>query len=207
MTEQTLTAEQKRIASDFSSFINLGHPVALAVEAVRADALASAEKNTRERIAKIVAQVAEHNNDINKAAPYPDSFNMGRSQYLSAQSRYNTVRALFSDRPGQDTRRSWRSKEPLYIDLDAEKVEKFVLEAKKATALQYDAFIVKLCKKIGDCSRAVLEGNHVWGESFLTVSKGTSQPEEIWKTQQIANYSKLGTYYPQWPSRKVKSKK
>ena len=80
---------------------------------------------------------------------------------------------------------------------------KFVDDTMRDAAAQYDAFIAKLIRKIGDFDSATLTGSHVWGYSILTVTKGAAT--ERWGTRQIVNQSVLGKLFNQWPSRKIKS--
>lgn len=92
-----------------------------------------------------------------------------------------------------------------YADIDSEKCKKFVEEARKNAAEQYDLFVEKLNQKIGVAITARLEGNHVWSYSFLYVTTPTG--DQCWKTQQIINQSKYGKLFNQFPSRKVKNAK
>ena len=84
--------------------------------------------------------------------------------------------------------------------MSQDKCSHFIDMEKRLAADQYDLFVMKMVRKIGPCKRATIKGNHIWGESFLTVSFA-DKADEIWKTQQIINTSKHGKRYPQWPSR------
>lgn len=64
---------------------------------------------------------------------------------------------------------------------------------------------MKLEMKIGEHLTATLEGNHVWGDSFITVEKANGENER-WRTHTILNVSKLGLYFNQFPTRKIKIK-
>jgi len=82
---------------------------------------------------------------------------------------------------------------------------RFIKSACENAAFQYDAFIAKLDKKIGEAVSAELSGNHVWSFSVLTVEKADGSIEH-WKTQMIINFSKLGKMFNQFPTRKIKIK-
>ncbi len=64
-------------------------------------------------------------------------------------------------------------------------------------------FICKLVAKVGEVTEASIAGNHIWGESYLTVTT-IAGAKQTWKTQQIVNVSVLGNYFNQWPTRLMK---
>ena len=90
--------------------------------------------------------------------------------------------------------------------LDEEIKQRYIDSARSIAAAEYEQFICKLESKCGEVALAHLEGNHIWGYSFLTVTDNDGN-QTIWKTQTICNYSKRGTPYTQYPSRKVKHKR
>lgn len=175
------------------------NPIVQAVAPLKNDAMDRAEKKAREIVKKIREQLKAANNDAQVVAPYPDS-NLRRADYMVAQAKYTMVRKLVKHRKG-----SRNMREPELVDMDSNKIEQFVIDTRKTAAMQYDMFVGKLVNKIGAVKDAKLEGNHVWGYSFLTVTK-EGGAKEIWKTQMILNISKLGTVFNQWPTRKVKNK-
>lgn len=193
-----LTKAEQRTKTLLAELINLKHPVAMAIEPLREEAIERAEADAKKKVEFVRKELAAAGNDINAVAPYP-AHNLRRSEYWIALSRYLLFRSLCTWRTA-----SGRSGEPQPADVDPEKVETFVKESKENAAHQYDAFVVKLCRKIGDCESASISGSHVWGWSILTVEKTGGR--EVWKTQQIVNVSKLGTLFNQWPSRKLKAK-
>ena len=171
------------------------HPVEIAVEPVRTDAINAAEQRALEIVARHRAGLEAVGWDANLWAPLPKS---GDGDYHAVNRKYRTCSALtvwvkVTRRPG----------EPCIVVMNDEKIARFVNDAKETAAEQYDLFVAKLVRKIGNCESATLAGNHVWGHSILTVFKLPGKTER-WKTQQIINYSKLGKAFPQWPSRKIK---
>jgi hypothetical protein len=83
------------------------------------------------------------------------------------------------------------------------KVRRFIKQRMEWAAADYDAFVIKLVKKIGEVKKAELHGNHVWGYSTLIVTIPDGEVQ-AWKTQQIVNHSKLGKPFNQWPTRRMK---
>lgn len=176
------------------------HPVAVAVEPLRADAVARAEKFARDYVARLEKLLQAHGMDREKAAPYPNGSAMARDEYMQLRVRYENVRKVtrstleFSRRHGA----------PDPCEMDPFGIDKFVKDVKEDAEYEYTAFICKLVGKIGACVSAELTGSHVWGFSLLHIRYGVGAPVETWKTQQIVNISKLGKVFNQWPSRKVK---
>lgn len=177
---------------------NASHPVAVVVEPLRNAAMDKAEQFCREWVAKMLAELAAKNWDLNEVAPYPNSWGMGRIEYKAKTQRYYAFRRITQGTAKHS--RSPNSPEP--CEANAEGIAKLVADTRENASLQYDAFICKMISKIGDCEAAELSGSHVWGYSFLRITK--AEGVETWKTQQIVNFSKLGTVFNQWPSRKVK---
>jgi hypothetical protein len=178
-------------------------PVGVAVQPLRAVAMDNAEERARAVIAATAKDLAEANGDVQVTAPYPyNSHMMARHDAEVARARHSRFMALTSEDPSKPSRHGMR--DPIWRVMDEARGEKFVTEARDFAAGQYDAFVAKLNNKIGPHATAVLEGNHVWGESFLTVTFAADRMPETWKTQQIWNVSKLGKDFPQWPSRKLK---
>lgn len=190
-----ITKAEERVQTALSALINGKHPVAIAVEAQRAVAIDRAENFAKLKISKAREELKEAGSDLNVVAP------RSREQWgfaaMAAQQRHSFFNDIVRWRNG-----TWSSG-PLLVDIDPKLVAKFINKTKKEAAFQYDAFIVKLCTKIGTAKTATLQGDHIWNESILTIKKHDGSTEH-WKTKQIENVSKLGRYFPQWPSRKLK---
>lgn len=185
----------------------LASPIGLAVAPVKDSAISSADKRARETVAAIEEALKAASWDVNAVAPYPDHFtSKGWSMFQkeSAKRKYSLYHSVITARAG--VHNSHRSGEPYFVQMAPDRVEKFVKDAREFAAAQYDLFVMKLVGKVGEHVAATLEGDHVWGESFLTVNFAGDKLPEVWKTQQIWNVSKLGKEFPQWPSRKVKSR-
>lgn len=173
-------------------------PIELAVAPLKDAAVERAEKDTLALIEKCRQQLAEGGYDLQVVAPYPSSSNGGTLGYYMALARYQTFSAITKWRKS-----SYSMAEPHYGDIDPGRCAKFIDRRKREAAEQYDDFVAKLIGKIGHVKSADLDGNHVWADSILTVTKLDGSVER-WKTQQIVNVSKLGKHFNQWPTRKVK---
>lgn len=174
------------------------NPVEAAVAPLRADAVTNAEQYARKRIAAAAAALAAAGNDLQICAPYPNSRKLSTYDYQAAMTTYRFFHMICKSRQG-----SRRISEADFADVDAAMVERFVELSKSNAAAQYDAFVNKLVTKIGSVKSAVLQGNHVWSYSVLTVVTASGETQN-WKTQTIVNVSKLGTLFNQWPTRLLK---
>jgi hypothetical protein len=168
---------------------NAQSPVAAAVEPFRAAAVARAMERAREIAEILLARFATH--PENFAVPKLTFTN--KREHAIASSNRATLYAITAPDDSSGRRKRVRSETG---------IERFVVEAGENAGAQYTAFILKLELKVGKCDAATLEGDHVWGHSTLTVTKG--EQSETWITHQIINVSKLGKVFNQWPSRKVK---
>lgn len=189
--EANKAAKAARLAAKEAS------PIAEAVRPLKDDAVKAAVQWADARIEYVRAEMEKAGWDREVAAPHPRG-NLSRLEYMKAKHRYQLFHAVTKGR--EATR---RSHDPDFADMSPEGCERFIDECKEQAAAQYEAFVEKLVYKIGETTSAKLEGNHVWARSVLTVTKPDGSVEK-WKTQQITNVSKLGKYFPQWPSRKLK---
>lgn len=179
------------------------NPIETAVAPLKNDAMDAAEKFGREVIAKVEAELKTADFDIHKAAPYPNSWNTGRREYMKQLSKHNLFSRLTaydeSRNSGPRTRNA-----PEFVTMSAEGIAKFIKMVREDAAAQYESFVAKLKMKIGATESAVLDGNHVWSYSILRVVKSDGV-RESWKTKTIINVSKLGKVFNQYPTRKVKA--
>jgi Asp-tRNA(Asn)/Glu-tRNA(Gln) amidotransferase A subunit family amidase len=168
-----------------------------AVAPLKNDAIARAEQEATALIERLAEKLAANDWNVDLVAPQPNSMRDGRETYLRKQAQRRLYSSLF-----ESVKCSRSMRDPFEVKRNPEREARFIDGAKVDAAAQYDAFVAKLTQKIGECDSAVLSGNHVWGQSILTVTKGESS--ERWKTQMIVNVSKLGKLFNQWPTRKVK---
>lgn len=172
-----------------------------AIEPQRAAAIQKAEKAANELIDRRLKVLADHDWDVNAAAPRPKGTE-SRATYKQMMAAHNALLSFTAD----DERRNPRSRSfraPNYRVRSQKAVDRFLEMTRQSTNDQYDSFIGKMVEKIGPVASAELSGSHVWGYSFLKVTKEDGSTE-VWKTQQITNVSSLGTIFNQWPTRRLK---
>lgn len=191
------------VAEAFAAEVAAREPVGRAVHAQKAEAVRYAEQKAREIVARVEKELAEAGWDRQAYAPYPMNLRSGTLEHDRARAKHNLVSGLTMSDPAKGYQINSRRGEPHFVVMDPDGVERFVENTMRDAAIQYDAFICKMVGKVGEgVTDAQLEGNHVWSYSHLTVRKG--EAAEVWKTQQIVNYTKYGRPYLQWPSRKLK---
>ena len=168
-----------------------------AVAPLKNDAVKRAEEQGRAMIAHHLENLEKAGWDLNIAAPRPHT-KMDRQTYKQMLALHETVRMLTKSKETG----SRRIGDPDFRVRNPEAEDRMINQIKHDAGFQYDMFVAKLIKKIGDVDEASLSGNYVWGYSLLTVKKGDQT--ENWRTQQIINVSVLGKVFNQWPTRKVK---
>lgn len=174
-------------------------PVGRALHPQKLAAVADARKQAEKVIERVRSELEAAGWNIEAAAPYPRSYNMGRTEYQTKQARHT----LFSSLTERQDPQSYTREAEKMVKMSDKGIARFIDRSEQDAAFQYDMFICKMVGKVGEVKDATIEGDHVWAHSFLTVTleDGTVQR---WKTQQIVNYSVYGTPYLQWPSRIVK---
>jgi hypothetical protein len=204
LKEADLAFRDGRSADDFAAEVAAREPVGKAVHALKADAVASAELDARDVVERVRTDLEAHGWDVHAVAPYPSNRVLyDRAAYARAKAKYGLYNRLIMDDPKFGYQGS-RSGDPRIVVINPTSAERFVNEAREMAAANYDAFIVKLVGKTGkDVVSAKLDGNHVWGHSTLIIIRKDGRTER-WFTQQIVNYSGLGTPYNQWPTRLLK---
>lgn len=167
--------------------MNTNHPVYKVLHPFIVEAQNSALTAAHEKIERIREGLAQVGNDLEIYAPYPNSIKDSKEFYIAKKAKHNFVVSITtSDR---EYSRKFNDHDIRY--LDEEKCNRFLEEVKKIAALDYEAYIMKLIRKIGECDEAEITGNHVWSFSILTVKKSDGTTEK-WKTHRILNHSKFG---------------
>lgn len=177
--------------------------IEIAVMPLKNDAVERARQEGEREVEAVRNELAKHDGDINKAAPYPRSSGKNALygvDYHIARARYSRFHAL--TRTDTTKPASYRPHEPHYVIVAEDKAKAYVEQRMLWAAADYDSFVAKLIAKIGDVTDARLIGNHVWSYSTLVVTKPGGEVQ-AWKTQQIVNYSKLGKPFNQWPTRRL----
>lgn len=181
--------------------------ISQAVAPLRDRAIEAAEIRQREYLDRVKKVLEDNDWDLIKVAPDPHS-NMGRKAYIAAKDRHNffsSITVYDEERTGVPRSRffSFRAKQH-FVKWNEEAAERSIEMAKRDAAASYDAYVVKLEKKVGAHTAATLRPlGSLWSYSFVdvTLPDGTVQ---CWKTQMILNHSSLGRLFNQWPTRVVK---
>lgn len=172
--------------------------IAEAVAPLRESAIQAAEEFARKKITDVEEELEASGHDLQICAPYPSS-KLKPLARRDALRKYKLFSYLTKWRAA-----TYRMNEPHYADINPEMVERYIEHTKEMAALQYDEYVHKLVFKIGPVESAALEqGKNLWAHSILSITKAGGIIER-WKTQQIVNFSKLGTVFNQWPTRKLK---
>lgn len=176
---------------------NLTDKVYLAVLPLKEQAIKEADYRTRERIANCIAKLiaAEWNLDV--VAPAGDYKADNEVKYRTK----NGLRAFYLHFVKKVHTNVFARNTPAIVEVDNDGIEHMVTVARRDAAEQFEIYVAKLNGKINDeVMSAALAGTSVWSESHLTVvtrNKGT----QVWHTQIIVNFSKLGKIFNQFPTR------
>lgn len=198
LTAQAVLAaySANKTAEAFAAEVAALEPVGAAIYPLKADAVKAAGEHAQQ----IVDRVAKELEAAGGVLPeYPSRRTMSEHEYNRAESKYRLWSALTSWDAA-----TYRPNEVKTGHMNPKGVQRFIDNAQDMAAAQYDEFVCKLVRKIGDDAvAATLEGSHVWSYSILHVTMADGSVQN-WKTQQITNFTKYGDAYPQWPSRPVK---
>lgn len=194
-------AEKERIKEANRSKV-FSTPVAIAVEPLRVDAMQEAKDYANEKIKDTwhkINDCSPASFDIDAVAPDPD-YSMRRTD----RQKYDAMNKL----RGKVDSISRKTKPDDYYCktrvICEERISHIVIREQEMAAQQYESFVYKLVRKIGDHVAAELSDiSGVWTCSILTVTlaDGTKQR---WKTKRIMNRSVLGKLFFQWPTRLMK---
>ena len=172
-------------------------PIAAAVMPLKEGAVQRAVAQRREYIEGFVA-ANPAGTDLRTKYPYPNG-RMSRAEYRKYDNAARFARMVLKQVERQFCG-NYGDPE-IVAGPNTEAIERMLTATAQATAAEFDAYVAKLEGEVGECDEASVEGA-LWNGSILTVRKG--KRVERWKTQQIVNWSGLGTAYNQWPTRKVK---
>lgn len=192
--------EGGKMAEALAAEIASREPVGKAIHPLKVEAIDYATQHAAKEIEAIRADLEKHGWDINATAPRARS-DMSRDAYRSAANKHRR----YSNCTIGVEKSGWSLGEKAHVvKMDDDGCARYTREYQRGAALQYDMFICKLVTKVGPrAASATIDGSHIWGESVLTVTlnDGTTQR---WRTHQITNRSKLGLWFPQWPTRLLK---
>jgi len=157
----------------------------------------AAVQATKEMVARFAKKLEEANWDLNLAFPRPNGFG-SRSAYMQKKAARDFASSLVSA-----VEPSYRPNQPMFVRMCDERIAHALVVAAKDAAAQYEAYVAKLVKKVGECDSANMGFNGgLWFDSDLVVTKGDAK--EVWNTKCITNRSCLGKVFNQFPTRKRK---
>jgi hypothetical protein len=187
----------KKMAAEFAA-----HPVALAILPLMLKAQDEREREERDDIAKLKAELEANDMDANKVAPYPKHGAYDSAHYL-AKGKYDFCHRVAKT----DYDRKW-VKGSCFVKLDEEMIARYIERARDEAGFEFELFVYKLCAKVGSVQTAELDteydtshGYALWIRSKLTVTK--AEGAEVWNTKRILNRSKYGRPFYQYPTRKA----
>ncbi|MGV0982346.1 MAG: hypothetical protein ACOYB0_08300 [Polynucleobacter sp.] len=174
---------------------NPANPIAVAVEPLRAAAVADAVKQTRAMIEQTWTAIEAANGNVNAAGyGYPRS---GRHDYFIQLARCKLA---------QSVTESTSSMMDAPVIRDEARAESVLRRVAYDASIDFDAYVGKLTIKVGgEVAAAHLVGTTfaVWDYSILEVTHADGSVDR-WKTTRIINCSKLGRLFNQYPTRKMK---
>lgn len=171
--------------------------IAIAVEPIKQASIDAAIEATHEVIAKIKSKLESANWDLNAVFPYPNGF-QSRASYMAQKAAHDYAHSLV-----KVVNYNYKRNSPMIVEMSEAGIARAIDNAAKDAAFQYEAYVAKLIKKVGDCDNAVMGFNNgVWHDSNLVVTKGDTK--EIWNTKCIVNRSVYGKVFNQFPTRKRK---
>jgi hypothetical protein len=195
--KQDAIVKQARVAASANS------PITQLVAPIREKSVDIAEARMREQIALVKSKFEENGWDISKVAPRPGT-NVSRKDYNRAMLKHNFYSQFIKliDDFNQQIEPVIKDK-PVY-ELDVKNIERVIARVRAETALEFDAYVIKLNAKVGAHTAAVLvDTNGLWNDSTIDVTL-TSGKVERWNTKTIINVSVLGKMFNQFPTRLVK---
>lgn len=174
--------------------------IATAVEPLRKQAVKRAVEAGKGQVERVRKALEEAGGDLQKAAPYPEYRD---ASYLFKTGERMLFQSLVEDDPVH--RRTYGIKDSHFVLMSEKKIKRFMENVKRDANSQFDAFVRKLTKKVGDdITSAEIDGNYVWDGSILTVKRSDDSTER-WRTTMIVNVSKYGKMFNQFPTRKLKN--
>jgi hypothetical protein len=176
------------------------HPVAVLLLPMAIKAMDDREAAERKDIEALRVELEAAGMDANIVAPYPrDTYG---KDYFAKKSKYdflNNVVTTVSSRGRFD---------PRIVAMDPKAIESYIRRCRHEAGFEFEAFVYKLCGKVGTVETAKLDAEYaqgwqLWNRSTLTVTKADGTTER-WFTQCIVNRSINGKLFNQFPTRKRK---
>lgn len=173
--------------------------IAQAVQPLKQASVDAAIARTIASHKSIIEKLSQHGYNIDAAYPRP-STNMSRAAYQAAYDLRCAVEAIVDFEKS-----TYRLNEVRIVKVSADKIIYELEQTTLNAEASFDAYVTKLNIKVGtgivDAQMGYVKG--VWSNSNLIVTKNDGS-REVWNTKCIINRSKLGRWFNQFPTRKLK---
>ena len=167
-----------------------------AVEPLRAEAIARAERAVLRWVQDTTEEIAAAGGDIEQVAPRPHG-RMSRDEYRATCARRAAVSGIARDVANVVGRMR------RVVVVDPTLVDRLIEQTREDTSVRFDSYVAKLAGKLGAIRSASVCGATLWSGSTLTVE--TEEGEvQCWRTTHVVNVSSLGRPFNQWPTRRLK---
>jgi len=173
--------------------------IAQAVEPLKQQSVDSAVNFAKDQVERMLKRLEEANWDAKIVNPCVGTY-CSRETYMRYQNTRNFISTIT-----KWTKAVRRPSEPEIVEKDEEGIARYLEQTAKDAGLDFEAFVYKLNKKVGEVTSAELGSDNVWYDSYLIVIKPDGE-KQVWNTQIITNYSKYGKAFNQFPTRQIKRK-
>ena len=167
-----------------------------AVEPLRAEAIARAERAVLRWVQRTTEDIAAAGGDIEQIAPRPHG-RMSREEYRAASAHRAAILGIARDVANVVGRMR------RVVVVDPTLVDRLIEQTRDEASSSFDGYVAKLAGKVGTIRSASICGATLWHGSTLTVETEAGEVQR-WRTTQIVNVSSLGKLFNQWPTRRLK---
>jgi len=172
--------------------------IAQAVAPLKQQAVDSAVQFAQDQVNRMLKRLEEADWNADVVNPPVKPFYCTREQYMRHQNTRNFISEIT-----KSAKTSCRMSDPDIRVKDEASITYYLEQIAKDAGEDFEAFVFKLNKKVGDVVSAELGSDNVWYDSYLVVIKPDGE-KQVWNTQIITNYSKYGKAFNQFPTRQVK---
>ena len=175
------------------------NPIEEALLPALPDLMDQEEKKTRAWIKRMFDELADHDWSLSSYAPLDHSKPRGYYHNREAEAKRNRLSGI--------TERDYKApKEAERVMPSDRGVERLVECRVKGMENDFLGFIAKMVGKAGKdavSAKLIRSGINGWHNSIIEVEHADGTVSK-WRTNMIVNVSKLGRYFNQWPTRKLK---
>ena len=174
--------------------------IANAVAPLKQQSVDSAVAFATAQVERMLKKLEEAGWDADVVNPPLRTGYYNRETYMRHQNTRNFISLIT-----KSAKASCRMREPDVRVKDEDGIARYLEQTAKDAGADFEAFVFKLNKKVGEVVSAELGSDNVWYDSHLIVIKPEGE-KQVWNTQIITNYSKYGKAFNQFPTRQIKRK-